>query len=554
MNAATNPNPQRALIYCRVSTKEQAEEGSSLATQERACRDYAGTHGFEVAAVFVEHGESAKTADRTELQKLLLRCADKAGGVAAVIVHKLDRLSRNTDDYSQIRLLLRRHGVEIRSASEHFEDTPAGRFLENIIANVAQFDNDVRAERCAGGMREAVRDGRYVWLAPIGYVNVRVAGKATIAPSEMAPLVRRAFELVARGTCSPVEVWRLTKEEGLKHRGGKPVCRAYFHELLRNALYTGWIEKFGERHRGRFEPIVSEPLFGQVQRVLDNQGRRTGPYKADNPDFPLRRFVFHPSGRKLTGSWSTGRSGKYPYYHFSGAGGSYRRDALDESFRDYMNTFRLQPEHIDKLRRLVERKAAAQTDGRQAEKRLRSRLHELEQRQTALVQKNLSGVISDAVLQRHMAATDGEIAQAQALLAAEPADDALSDRAIGRCERYLREPGSVWAEAGLSSKRRLQWFQFPSGVVLDGEKFGTGDLSFVFRAKEALSSPLSALVDYGVVFWNPFIESCQELAGILSDRENGEHGADNVLEFRLADGAARQRDGDMPARHKKTAA
>ncbi len=62
---------------------------------------------------------------------------------------------------------------EIKSVTEYFEDTPAGRFMENIIANVGQFDNDVRTERCIGGMREAINEGRYVWMAPIGYKNVR---------------------------------------------------------------------------------------------------------------------------------------------------------------------------------------------------------------------------------------------------------------------------------------------------------------------------------------------------------------------------------------------
>ena len=57
------------------------------------------------------------------------------------------------------------------------------------MANIAQFDNDIRSERCAGGMREAMREGRYVWMATAGYKNVRVAGKCTIAQDPiMAPL------------------------------------------------------------------------------------------------------------------------------------------------------------------------------------------------------------------------------------------------------------------------------------------------------------------------------------------------------------------------------
>jgi site-specific DNA recombinase len=64
--------------------------------------------------------------------------------VQAVIIYKLDRLSRNTDDYSSIRMLMRRHNVEIKSVTENFENTPSGRFMENIIATVAQFDRRYR--------------------------------------------------------------------------------------------------------------------------------------------------------------------------------------------------------------------------------------------------------------------------------------------------------------------------------------------------------------------------------------------------------------------------
>lgn len=55
---------KRAVIYCRVSTKEQVEEGNSLVSQEKICRDYANKHNYEIVRVFIEQGESAKNADR----------------------------------------------------------------------------------------------------------------------------------------------------------------------------------------------------------------------------------------------------------------------------------------------------------------------------------------------------------------------------------------------------------------------------------------------------------------------------------------------------------
>ncbi len=267
------------------------DEGNSLSTQEKICREYCIKNSYEVADIFVEQGESAKTANRTELQKLFSYCSDKKNNVGTVVIYKLDRLSRSTDDYSYIRLLLRKYGVEIKSTSENFEDTPVGRFMENTLANIAQFDNDIRAERSAGGMRDAMRDGRYVWMAPVGYNNVKIDGRHTIeADSVSGPLIAKTFELISTNIYLLEEVRKIMTKEGLVTRAGKTPSKSYFYHLLKNELYTGWISKFGERHKGSFTPVVSEELFSHVQKVLKSRGRKNSGYLTDNPDFPLRKL------------------------------------------------------------------------------------------------------------------------------------------------------------------------------------------------------------------------------------------------------------------------
>ncbi len=490
-------NNKRAVIYVRVSTMEQADEGNSLITQEKACREYANKAGFVIPedGVFIERGESAKTADRTQLQKMLGFCAQKKSAISAVIVYKIDRLSRNTDDYSQLRILLKRYGVEIKSTTEFFENNPAGRFMENTMANIAQFDNDVRAERCSNGMLEAVRSGRYVWAAPVGYANVRVGDKATIAPSEMSPLVKRAFELVAAATYPTDEVWRMMRKEGLLKKNGEPVAKSYFYKMLRNELYTGWIEKFGEHHKGTFEPIVGDDLFAQAQRVLKNKGHKVSQYKTDNPEFPLRRFVFNPDGLKLTGSFARG---KYPSYRFNGAKGNYDRDELQRQFAFKMDTYRFESSDIAKLKRLVREKFHDATVDEQKEiHALEVRLKELAEEQTALVHKNIKGVLSDAVLQRELARIEKTEAEIRTTLITQTSDVGSPEDAVAFASEYLERPSTVWKKSGITTQTKLQWFQFPSGIVFNGQIFGTPEVSSVFKAKELILSPLSTRVDPG---------------------------------------------------------
>lgn len=106
-----------AVIYIRVSTKEQAEN-LSLPTQLRACEEYCRREGLDVLARFKEEGESAKTADRTELQKLLTFCRTDKGRVSFVVVFNLTRFARDKYDHFALRSLLQSLGISLRSATE----------------------------------------------------------------------------------------------------------------------------------------------------------------------------------------------------------------------------------------------------------------------------------------------------------------------------------------------------------------------------------------------------------------------------------------------------
>ena len=108
----TLPTMIGAVIYVRVSTKEQTEN-LSLPTQLRACDDYCARQGFQVVERFIEQGESARTTDRTELQRLLTFCRERKGRVAFVVVYNLTRFARETHDHFALRTYLR--GLAFRS-------------------------------------------------------------------------------------------------------------------------------------------------------------------------------------------------------------------------------------------------------------------------------------------------------------------------------------------------------------------------------------------------------------------------------------------------------
>ncbi len=105
------------VIYCRVSSKEQVE-GTSLESQQVACQEHARRNGIEITRVFVERGESAKFADRTQLLELLEFCSHPENAVRVLLVWKIDRLARNVGDHFNIKANLLKQNVRVVSVTE----------------------------------------------------------------------------------------------------------------------------------------------------------------------------------------------------------------------------------------------------------------------------------------------------------------------------------------------------------------------------------------------------------------------------------------------------
>ncbi|MFY2788142.1 recombinase family protein [Rhodococcus sp. MALMAid1271] len=116
-----------AVLYLRVSTKDQANkggeaEGFSIPAQREACLRRAEALGAVVVAEFVDAGESARSADRPSLQKMLTFLASNK--ITNVIVHKIDRLARNRVDDVAINLAIQQSGASLVSVTENIDETP----------------------------------------------------------------------------------------------------------------------------------------------------------------------------------------------------------------------------------------------------------------------------------------------------------------------------------------------------------------------------------------------------------------------------------------------
>ena len=373
-----------AVIYVRVSTKEQTEN-LSLPTQLRACEEYCRRKGYDVLERFKEEGESAKTTDRTELQKLLTFCRTNKGRVHFVVVFNLTRFARDKYDHFALRSLLQSLGISLRSATEPIDDTSTGKLMEGVLAAFAQFDNDCRSDRTRAGMKAALELGRWVFLAPIGYLNApRAMGKSLMPDPERAPLVRRAFEEYATGRFTKQQMLEQATAGGLTNRRGQPLTSQAIGMLLRNQLYAGIVDvpEYGVRgKRGDFEPLISErPVLPRAGGAVRPRCRARPRSSGAIPDFPLRDFVRCAAcGRGLTGSWSKGRSEYYAYYHCRPGcrGVNVTKAKLEALFTDELARLQPSPGYMRLLKESVlqiwkARKAAVRADLADAERRAKA--------------------------------------------------------------------------------------------------------------------------------------------------------------------------------------
>jgi site-specific DNA recombinase len=270
-----------ALIYLRVSTKEQAEkgdseEGYSIPAQREACLRACAEKGWNVADEFVDAGESARSADRPNLKAMLARVAE--GDIGAVVVHKIDRLARNIEDHVAIRAGLRRAGVQLVSVTENIEESASGKLVEGIHALMAEFYSANLATEVRKGMTQKAKQGLWPAKAPIGYLNLREQGTAKrgtakiVLDPERALLVREAFRMYATGDYSLAELQAALQAKGLTsptaRKPGAPPPVSALATMLQNPFYIGIVEWDGVQYEGKHKPLVSRNVFERVQEVL----------------------------------------------------------------------------------------------------------------------------------------------------------------------------------------------------------------------------------------------------------------------------------------------
>ena len=148
-------NLKQAVVYTRVSYKEQADKNLSLDFQMRTIVEYAKKSGIEVLSFFGGTYESAKTDGRKEFQRMLEYIKKNRGRVSHILVYTLDRFSRTGGGAIKLAQDLRdKYGVTVFAVTQPTDTTNvSGVFQQNIQFLFSEFDNQLRKQRAVAGMK-----------------------------------------------------------------------------------------------------------------------------------------------------------------------------------------------------------------------------------------------------------------------------------------------------------------------------------------------------------------------------------------------------------------
>jgi site-specific DNA recombinase len=489
-----------AAIYLRVSTKEQASkggeaEGFSIPAQREACKRKAASLDAVVIAEFADRGESAKTADRPELQRLLQFVTENR--VRYVIVHKVDRLARNRADDVMINLALKQAGVTLVSVSESIDETPSGLLLHGIMSSIAEFYSRNLATEIIKGSTQKAKKGGTPTRAPLGYLNVRRIDsgyevRTVEVDPERAPLMAWAFEAYATGEWTIRSLVDELARRGLTTKPGpktpsKPLSDTQLQRLLRHPYYLGLVPYRGALYPGKHPALVTQETWQRVQDLLTARNR-AGEKERVHRHYLKGSIHCGTCGARLIVNYSRGRGGVYPYFGCIGrqknkhscTQRALRIELVEAAVEAHYASVQLEASELAALRAFMEEELTKLRLGAEQERASQERRQrKLEAERQALLDAHLADAVPLDLLKTKQDAITAELGQITQRLADIETD---FQKAESNLRRALAFAGNCLAAYGAASPTvRRQFNQaFFERLYIDEHYEVTGQLASPF--------------------------------------------------------------------------
>ncbi len=223
-----------AVIYARYSSNNQREE--SIDAQLRACKEYAERNGYIIIDTYCDSAKSGTSAEREAFQKMIADGDEKKFNY--VLVHKLDRFSRDKYDSVHYKRKLRNNNIRVISCLEHLTDDPESIMLESVLEGVSQYYSANLSREVMKGLRENALTLRHTGGTPILGLSVEPETLKYKINEEEATIVRTIFEMYANNN-GYSEILRVLKNNNYKTKVGNDFTKSSINKILQNEKYRG---------------------------------------------------------------------------------------------------------------------------------------------------------------------------------------------------------------------------------------------------------------------------------------------------------------------------
>ena len=507
---------QKAIIYCRVSSERQKNEGHGLESQEHRCREYASQKNYLVEHVFRDSftggGDFARRPAMSEMVEYL---DSKPYNSYIVIFDDIKRLARDTEQHLKLRQLFQRRGVKVECPNFVFDDSPEGKYVETIMAATAELERQQNRRQVLQKMKARLEAGYWCFPdLPIGYEFKKdpVHGKIPVS-NEKAEIIKEALEGYASGRFQDkVDVQRFLQSKDIKD--GKPVYPEFVSRFLQKIFYAGYIEypewevpRLKAHHTG----IISLETFENIQSKLNGK-KTTHVKKILNPDFPLRTFVLCSCCYKpLTGSWSKGRNGKFAYYRCKEKacieeGKSIRKVDIEERFEYILSQIKPNDNILTLAKAIlfdVWKKRLESMEGQK--NRIKTDIKRLETEREVFLQRVTRSSDERLILvyESKIAEFSDNIEKLNNLLFSIQKNSPNIETALDIVFDFLKNPLSEWKKGDMRTKKLILQLIFEGPIVYSRKNgFETVNLSLPLRLFTLSEVQNSRVVDIVSENWN----------------------------------------------------
>jgi site-specific DNA recombinase len=401
--------PRPAVIYARVSSREQREEGYSIEAQVKLLRATAMKEGFEIIREFVEV-ESAKVAGRKQFAEMVA-FFKRNRTCRILLVEKTDRLYRNQRDALTLEDLdIRIHFIKENETLSKDSKSQVKLMHDIRLAMARNYSENLR-EEVKKGMSEKASQGTYPGRAPFGYRNNRATRAIEIHPEKSAIAIRM-FEMYATGRYSLLS---LSKE--LRHVTGTSISKANLHKMLKNRFYMGQFEWSGDTYQGTQPIFISSELYERAHSVL--HGHNKPKYRKIDIAFRGMLTCAHDACT-VTAEL---KKNKYVYYRCSGYRGKcalprFREQEIAERLGHVLRDVSIPNEIVQSISESLQRvHVQMRSEAGQTRTRLERELTALFARMDAAYSDKLDGKITEGFWQRKQADWQTEEYRIKSLIA-----------------------------------------------------------------------------------------------------------------------------------------